>query len=109
MAFSWRRSPRWDSPPGSASLFINPELTSPVGTRETLGFGFPTALGVKAANPDKAVIAVAGDGGFMFGVQELATAVQHHIGVAIVLFNNNAFGNVRRDQEAKISWAPHWI
>jgi acetolactate synthase-1/2/3 large subunit len=71
------------------------------GYQGTLGFGLPTALGVKAANPDKAVISVAGDGGFMFGVQELATAVQHHIGVVIVLFNNNAFGNVRRDQEER--------
>jgi len=71
------------------------------GYQGTLGFGFPTALGVKAANPDKTVISVAGDGGFTFGVQELATAVQHHIGVVIVLFNNNAFGNVRRDQEER--------
>jgi acetolactate synthase I/II/III large subunit len=71
------------------------------GYQGTLGFGFPTSLGVKVANPDKAVISVAGDGGFMFGVQELATAVQHHIGVVTVLFNNNAFGNVRRDQEER--------
>jgi acetolactate synthase-1/2/3 large subunit len=71
------------------------------GYQGTLGFGFPTALGVKVANPDKAVISVAGDGGFMFGVQELATAVQHHIGLVTVLFNNNAYGNVRRDQEER--------
>lgn len=71
------------------------------GYQGTLGFGFPTALGVKVANPDKAVISIAGDGGFMFGVQELATAVQHHIGVVTVLFNNNAYGNVRRDQEER--------
>jgi acetolactate synthase-1/2/3 large subunit len=71
------------------------------GYQGTLGFGFPTALGVKIANPDKAVISVAGDGGFMFNVQELATAAQHNIGVVIVLFNNNAYGNVRRDQEER--------
>jgi acetolactate synthase-1/2/3 large subunit len=71
------------------------------GYQGTLGFGFPTALGVKVANTDKAVISVAGDGGFMFGVQELATAVQHHIGLVTVLFNNHAFGNVRRDQEER--------
>jgi acetolactate synthase I/II/III large subunit len=71
------------------------------GYQGTLGFGFPTALGVKVANPDKAVISVAGDGGFMFAVQELATAVQHHIGVVTVLFNNHGFGNVRRDQEVR--------
>ena len=68
------------------------------GYQETLGFGFNTALGVKVAHPDRAVVSVSGDGGFMFGVQELATAVQHNIAVVAVVFNNNAFGNVRRDQ-----------
>ena len=69
------------------------------GYQDNLGFGFNTALGVKIANPDKAVISVSGDGGFMFGVQELATAVQHGINVVAVVFNNNAYGNVRRDQQ----------
>ncbi|MBW8298324.1 MAG: acetolactate synthase [Hydrogenophaga sp.] len=68
------------------------------GYQDNLGFGFNTALGVKVANPEKAVVSVSGDGGFMFGVQELATAVQHNIAVVAVVFNNNAFGNVRRDQ-----------
>ena len=44
------------------------------GYQGTLGFGFPTAIGVKAAMPDKPVISIIGDGGFMFNVQELATA-----------------------------------
>lgn len=66
--------------------------------QDNLGFGYNTALGVKVANPDKAVVSVSGDGGFMFGVQELATAMQHGINVVAVVFNNNAFGNVRRDQ-----------
>jgi acetolactate synthase-1/2/3 large subunit len=63
-----------------------------------LGFGFNTALGVKAAHPDKAVVAVSGDGGFLFGAQELATAVQHRINLVTVVFNNSSYGNVRRDQ-----------
>ncbi|MDC0739540.1 thiamine pyrophosphate-dependent enzyme, partial [Cognatishimia sp. SS12] len=67
--------------------------------QDNLGFGFNTALGVKVANPDKAVISVSGDGGFMFGVQELATAVQHGINVVAIVFNNSAYGNVRRDQQ----------
>lgn len=71
------------------------------GYQGTLGFGFPTSLGVKVANPDRAVVSVTGDGGFMFGVQELATAVQYGIGVTIVLFNNNAYGNVKRDQQRR--------
>ena len=65
----------------------------------TLGWGFQTALGAKVAKPDVPVISVAGDGGFMFGVQELATAVQHKIGIILLLFNNNRFGNVREMQE----------
>ncbi|MEW6643915.1 MAG: thiamine pyrophosphate-dependent enzyme [Pseudomonadota bacterium] len=69
------------------------------GYQGTLGSGFPTALGAKVANPDKPVVAITGDGGFMFGVQELATAVQYKIGVVTLVFNNSAYGNVRRDQK----------
>ncbi len=68
------------------------------GYQGTLGSGFPTALGAKVANPDRPVVAITGDGGFMFAVQELATAVQFKIGVVVLVFNNNAYGNVRRDQ-----------
>lgn len=68
------------------------------GYQENLGFGFNTALGVKVAHPDRAVVAVCGDGGFMFGVQELATAVHHGINLVTLVFNNEAYGNVRRDQ-----------
>ena len=71
------------------------------GYQGTLGAGFPTALGAKVANPDKAVVAICGDGGFMFAVQELATAVQFKIGVVTLVFNNNAYGNVRRDQRVR--------
>ena len=70
------------------------------GYQGTLGSGFPTALGAKVAHPDRPVVAITGDGGFMFGVQELATAVQFNIGVVTLVFNNNAYGNVRRDQIA---------
>lgn len=69
------------------------------GYQGTLGYGYPTALGVKVANPDKAVVSVLGDGGFMFAVQELATAVQEDIAVIALVFNNSAYGNVRRDQK----------
>jgi len=68
------------------------------GYQGTLGFGFPTALGVKVANPGKPVIAICGDGGFMYNVQELATAVLHGISLVTILFNDNAFGNVKRTQ-----------
>jgi len=65
----------------------------------TLGYGFPTALGVKIANPEKAVVCASSDGGFMFAVQELASAVQEKINLVTLVFNNNAFGNVLRDQQ----------
>ncbi len=63
-----------------------------------LGYAFPVALGAKVAQPDKAVVAVSGDGGFLFNSQELATAVQHEINLVVVVFNDNAYGNVLRDQ-----------
>ena len=72
------------------------------GYSGTLGYGFNTALGVKVGNPDKAVISVSGDGGFLFGVQELATAQQYRIGVVSIVFNNGGWGNVRRDQLTKM-------
>src|SRR3982074_941862 len=71
------------------------------GYQGTLGSGFPTALGAKVAHPDRPVVAITGDGGFMFGVQELATAGQFNIGVVPLGFNNNAYGNVRRDQRER--------
>ena len=69
------------------------------GYQGTLGAGFPTALGVKVAHPQRAVVALCGDGGFMFAVQELATAVQYGIAVVALVFNNESYGNVRRDQQ----------
>jgi acetolactate synthase-1/2/3 large subunit len=63
-----------------------------------LGYGFPTALGAKVAWPDRVVVSISGDGGFMFNVQELATAAMHRINVVAIVFNDNAFGNVMRSQ-----------
>jgi acetolactate synthase I/II/III large subunit len=71
------------------------------GYQGTLGSGFPTALGAKVAHPDRPVVAITGDGGFMFGVQELATAVQFKIAVVTLIFNNSSYGNVRRDQRER--------
>ena len=68
------------------------------GYQGTLGYGFPTALGAKVARPDLPVLSIAGDGGFMFTVQELATAVQHQIPLVAIVFNNDAYGNVRTMQ-----------
>jgi acetolactate synthase I/II/III large subunit len=69
------------------------------GYQGTLGNGFPTALGAQVGNPDRRVVSINGDGGFMFNVQELATAVQHQIPLITVVFDDGAYGNVRRMQE----------
>lgn len=68
------------------------------GYQGTLGFGFATALGVKVARPDVPVVSITGDGGFMYNVQELATAVQQKIGLVTVIFRDGRFGNVQRMQ-----------
>jgi acetolactate synthase-1/2/3 large subunit len=69
------------------------------GYQGTLGFGFATALGVVAAHPDKKVIQISGDGGFMFNVQELASAVQYRLPITTVIFNDRRFTNVQRQQK----------
>ena len=65
----------------------------------TLGYGLATALGVAAAHPDKAVVAISGDGGYMFNVQELATAVKYQLNLVSIIFNDNAYTNVQRQQD----------
>ena len=72
-------------------------LTS--GYQGTLGWGYASALGAKVACPDRAVVSIAGDGGFMFNAQELASAVRHNIAVVVVVFSDGAFGNVARIQQ----------
>ena len=72
--------------------------TSGSGYQGTLGHAYPSALGAEVARPEQAVVALAGDGGFMYNVQELATAVLHGINVVALVFNDGAYGNVRRMQ-----------
>jgi len=62
-----------------------------------LGYEYPTALGAKVACPKRPVVAICGDGGFLYNAQEMATAVQQRINVVAVVFNDHAFGNVARD------------
>ncbi len=65
------------------------------GSQDNLGWGYGTALGVKASLPDAPVLATAGDGGFLYQIGELATAAQHNLGVVVVVFDNGQFGNVK--------------
>ena len=84
---------RFGYPVYTPGTFISP------GYQGTLGFELPTGLGAQVAAPDRRVVILAGDGGFMFNVGELATAVQHGINAITVLFNDNAYGNVLRTQD----------
>ena len=76
-----------------------PRSFIPSGYQGTLGWGFAAGLGVKVGKPDRPVLSVNGDGGFMFSVQEMATAVRHRINLVSVVFNDGAFGNVQRIQK----------
>jgi acetolactate synthase-1/2/3 large subunit len=68
------------------------------GYQGTLGYGFPTALGAKVGNPERGVLSITGDGGFGWGLAELSTARKYGIGLVTVVFNDGAYGNVRRAQ-----------
>jgi acetolactate synthase-1/2/3 large subunit len=64
----------------------------------TLGYSFPTALGAKMAAPDRQVVCVVGDGGFLYACAELATAVRYGINLVTLVFNDQAFGSTKSDQ-----------
>ncbi len=71
------------------------------GYQDNLGFGFATALGAQHARPDVPVLSITGDGGFLFTASEMATAIRHRIPLVTLVFNDGAFGNVRRIQEER--------
>src|SRR5204863_1017023 len=66
-----------------------------------MGFGIPAALGAKAAYPDRAVVAVVGDGGFLMSGMELATAVQEKLPVVVVLVNDSSLTLIKAIQERR--------
>jgi acetolactate synthase-1/2/3 large subunit len=78
--------------------FRHPRTFLSSGPAGTLGAGFAMGLGAQVALPDRQVLVVAGDGGFLFTATELATAVQHDIPLVTVVFDDGAFGNVKRLQ-----------
>jgi len=66
----------------------------PVGSA-TLGYGVPAAIGAKIARPDRPVVAVIGDGGFMYSVNELATAVKYRLPVVFLVMNDDRYGAIK--------------
>lgn len=81
------------------NTFINP------GYQGTLGYGFPTSLGAAVGNPGRAVVSITGDGGFGWGLAELATAARYALNVVVVVFNDGHFGNVRTLQRQQFGAA----
>jgi acetolactate synthase I/II/III large subunit len=71
------------------------------GYQDTLGWGYGTALGAQAAAPGRKVVLATGDGGFMYQAAELATAMHHRLPLVVVVFDDGAFGNVRRIQQER--------
>ena len=83
--------PRW--------ITENPKSYIDSGYSGNLGFAFPTALGAKVGNPDRPVICVSGDGGFMYNSSEISTAVKYGINLVTVIYNDGHYGNVARDMD----------
>ena len=71
------------------------------GYQDNLGWGFATALGAQRRAARRAGVSISGDGGFMFTANEMATAVRHRIPLTAIVFNDGAFGNVRRIQQER--------
>lgn len=67
----------------------------------TLGYAMPAAIGAKLACPKRPVAALAGDGGFLFTVQDLGTAVEQRLAIPIILWNNDALGQIAGDMAAR--------
>ncbi|MFD5817565.1 5-guanidino-2-oxopentanoate decarboxylase [Streptomyces sp. NPDC127038] len=67
----------------------------------TLGYALPAAIGAKAACPGREVVALSGDGGLQFTVQELATAVQLRLPLPVVVFDNGGYGEIRDEMTAR--------
>ncbi|MEU6141808.1 5-guanidino-2-oxopentanoate decarboxylase [Streptomyces sp. NPDC047081] len=67
----------------------------------TLGYALPAAIGAKVARPGRQVVALSGDGGLQFTVQELATAVQLQLPLPIVVFDNGGYGEIRDEMTAR--------
>jgi acetolactate synthase-1/2/3 large subunit len=75
----------------------------------TLGFSVPAAIGAKVGRPDAPVVAVVGDGGYQFTMQELATAMQFKLGVPIVIFNDSTYSAVKDAMQSSFEGVAHAV
>jgi len=65
----------------------------------SMGYGIPAAVAAKLRDPDKTVVAFAGDGCFLMNAQEIATAVQYQANIICIVVNNGMLGTIRMHQE----------
>ena len=65
---------------------------------QSMGFGLPAAIAAKLAAPDRAVVAIIGDGGFLMSGFELATAVRERVPIIVIVFSDGAYGQIRDHQ-----------
>jgi len=91
---------------GWATRFLNfSEQQRYIGpTNGAMGYSVPAAVGAKIAFPDRMVVSMVGDGGFMMTGQEIATAFHHGVAPIVLLFNNQMYGTIRMHQERAYPW-----
>src|SRR5690606_8075064 len=79
--------------------FDKPDKWVTSGGLGTMGFGFPAAIGAQLAEPEAAVVSLAGDGGFQMTLQELILLKEWNLPVKVLIVNNGSLGMVRQWQE----------
>jgi acetolactate synthase-1/2/3 large subunit len=91
---------------GWATRFLNfSEHQRYIGpTNGAMGYSVPAAVGAKIAFPDRMVVSMVGDGGFMMTGQEIATALHHRVAPIVLVFNNQMYGTIRMHQERAYPW-----
>nr|WP_148135580.1 biosynthetic-type acetolactate synthase large subunit [Candidatus Formimonas warabiya] len=93
--------------------FKNPRSFITSGGLGTMGFGLPAAIGAQFGCPDKMIWTISGDGSILMNVQEIATAVEHHLPVKVAVLNNRGLGMVRQWQrmfyEKRYSGSKHEV
>jgi acetolactate synthase-1/2/3 large subunit len=91
---------------GWATRFLNfSEGQRYIGpTNGAMGYSVPAAVGAKVTFPDRMVVSMVGDGGFMMTGQEIATAFHHGVAPIVLVFNNQMYGTIRMHQERAYPW-----
>jgi acetolactate synthase-1/2/3 large subunit len=73
-------------------------------TNGAMGYSVPAAVGAKITFPERMVVGLVGDGGFLMTGQEIATAFHHGVAPIVMVFNNQMYGTIRMHQERTYPW-----